>query len=518
MTEDRNKLIKSVAGVTLLGIAIKGLAFLKEILVASAFGTSGVMDAFLLSTSLPLLLAGAFVSALNSSVVPVVQEYHFLGQSEGRNALSAIFWRVVAYASLVAALIFVAAPMIMKRVGHALADDLLGSTIEFMRINSGLIVFMCAAYVLQAAFLIRKQFMTASMIQIMMPLTSIAVLLGLRPFLGPLVLPVGFVGGPVAFLALSLVLHRFRLQERLTFVWHHEGAVRALRLSSFLLLGQTALSVNDMIDQWVASILNTGSLSALGYAQKLLDIPTQLCVIGFSTVFLPVFGEQRTQGNRDEMAALFQGTTRLILYVTTPLAVGIIALGPLLIQLAFQRGAFTSQSTAMTYPALAAYAIGLPFFVAGFLNARLLNALQDVKIMTVIALSTLPVNLGLDWVFAGEWGHSGIALSTSVVRFASYVLVLWKIQQHHLRMDIRGLLSGAARSLGASTLIGALVYGLDHYVLYNLPTVVRLAAGGIAGVVLYFGVTWLLRCPEPATLVSQIGVLRRQGGLLRSGS
>lgn len=507
------RLLKTVALVTLLVVGGKVFGFAKEMLAASLFGTHGIMDAYLLSLSLPFLTASAMVGALSSTVVPVVQEYDLRdGQDAGQQALSAVFWQVGAIALATAAVVIMGAPWVIDLLAHGLTPDLRALAIQFTRLNGTLIVILCLTYTYQGAFHARNRFYLTAGIQVLAPVTNILTLWGLHGHLGAWVLPLGMVLGTVAVLVGFVVLYRTVLRQKIQLLWRHAAATRVLRLSAALLMAQSVLSVNDMIDQWMAVSLAAGSVSSLSYAQKLIDIPVQLCVVGISSVVLPLFGEQWVRRNVQEMSDLFLRVTSLAFFVTLPLVVGFALMARPLVTVAFQRGAFTAQSTGMVSPAVLAYAVSLPFVLGGFLNARLLNAVQDVRPLTVVALITLPLNILLDWVFMMPWGYVGIAWSTTCMRFVSYICVLWVIARRYVRVKATTLLWDLLRQGVAALIMGLVVYFLDLYAFTHLLPLLRLILAGICGLVVYLVAALFLRCPEAADMVAFVRKKTSLGG------
>lgn len=113
-----------------------------------------------------------------------------------------------------------------------------------------------------------------------------------------------------------------------------------------------------LIERYFASGLPAGAISHLNYAQKIAQLPMSLsmmvCVVTFPVVARAIAeGDTRRAGDRVERdLALMAGIVLLGAAV-------VVACAPQIVQLLFQRGAFTAQDTAATAAVMRVYAVGL---------------------------------------------------------------------------------------------------------------------------------------------------------------
>jgi putative peptidoglycan lipid II flippase len=154
-----------------------------------------------------------------------------------------------------------------------------------------------------------------------------------------------------------------------------------------------------------------------------------------STVLLPFLSQQAAQQDFTMLKKTFLLTSRRVVYILLPISLGIILLGRELVQFAFERGEFTTESTAATTGAWIAYTIGLPIQAVGILAARVYNALQDNTTLMYVSGAGIVLNIGLNWVFMNIWGHIGIALSTSGVYLIATGTLLWILRRKFRRFE-----------------------------------------------------------------------------------
>ena len=196
-----------------------------------------------------------------------------------------------------------------------------------------------------------------------------------------------------------------------------------------LLIGSALVHVNVVVDQAMASTLPAGSIAALQYAIKLHSVLTQMFVMVVSQALFPFLSQQAAEKDFEMLHQTFLLTVKRTLYVLLPISIGIILWGNSLIELLFQRGAFTSYSTSATASAWIAYTLGLPVQAVGILTARVYNALQDNKTLMYVSAIGIVLNIFLNVIFMRYWGHAGIALSTSGVYLMATSVLLYLLHR-----------------------------------------------------------------------------------------
>ena len=135
-----------------------------------------------------------------------------------------------------------------------------------------------------------------------------------------------------------------------------------------------------------------------------------------------------------EFAAAFSGTLdwalRWVLLLGLPASLGLALLAEPMVATLFLSPAFGPEDVRMTAMSLAAYASGLAAFMALKVLAPAYYARQDVRSPARFALIALGVNLVLSLALMAPWGHSGLALATSLAGLVNAALLLrglWRV-------------------------------------------------------------------------------------------
>ena len=153
--------------------------------------------------------------------------------------------------------------------------------------------------------------------------------------------------------------------------------------------------------------LPAGSVTSLYVADRVMELTLGCFAIAVSTAILPMLSRQAVAGKIADMRKTFAFALRMVLFVTIPAAAGLILLREPIVQVLFQHGKFSAQSTALTSRALLYYSLGLPGFAGIKLVAPLFYSLKD---------TATPVRVG---VYASAPQHCAEpALYRSIFRVA----------------------------------------------------------------------------------------------------
>ena len=298
-----------------------------------------------------------------------------------------------------------------------------------------------------------------------------------------------------------------------------EAAGTVLRNAVPVFIGRGVVQISSYIDTVIASLLPTGAVAAISYAQVLYTLPVSLFGMSVSAAELPAMSA--ISGDESERAAKLRSRLdiglRQIAFFVIPSAVVFLALGDVVVGALYQTGAFTREMTIYVWAILAGSAIGLLASTWGRLYASTYYAVQDTRTPLRFALVRVVLTLLLGYVFAmylpGElglsqrWGAAGITLASGVAAGIEFFL---------LRRGLTRLLGGTGvpgRFL-AKLWISALAAAAAAWVVRlaveeQHPLVVALFSLGMYAVA-YFAVAAALGVPHAGRLLGRLsGILRR---------
>ncbi|TXS40442.1 murein biosynthesis protein MurJ [Streptomyces sp. uw30] len=236
------------------------------------------------------------------------------------------------------------------------------------------------------------------------------------------------------------------------------GRTVALGLVCAVLLFALCRQSQVLIERFLAAGLPAGAISHLNYAQKVAQLPMSLsmmvCVVTFPVVARAIAeGDTRRAGERVERDLALMAC--LVLLGTAVVVAG----APQIVQLLFQRGAFTAQDTAATAAVMRVYALGL-------LGQTLVGALVrsyfstgrttwfPLAAMGAGALATAGIGL---WA-VDPWGARGIAAANAAGITLTALLLLLGLGPRTVPVRVRLVVAELSRPVRAA--VCATVAGL----------------------------------------------------------
>jgi len=256
-------------------------------------------------------------------------------------------------------------------------------------------------------------------------------------------------------------------------------------------IGAGVMHINLFADMIIASLLPAGAISYLYYADRLNQLPLGMVGIAVGTALLPMLSRAVASADQAEAAKLFNRALEICLFLALPAAVGLYIIAQPIIMTLFQHGAFDFTAAAMTSAVLAAYALGLPAYVATKVYATTYWARQDtmspVKASVACALFNIAMSLFL--VFYAGAGVVGIAVSTSLAGWLQVALLHRGLRgRAETQFDAR-FKKNLLKILLSCFVMGACLYGLKPLFgdLYLTPGVARIDKIGALAVLVMTG-------------------------------
>lgn len=406
-----------------------GLAMLgstaKELVVASWFGRSDALDAFLIAYLIPSFVINLLAGSLNPALIPTFIQVR---ETEGREAAARLFsgalLGILVLLVLVSAALGLLAPFCLPLVGSGFDSAKLALTVRLLYVLLPVIVLSGLAATWTAVLNAGERFALPALLPILPPLAVIVFLVLAGGRLGVFALAVGTVCGLVfqaTALAWTANSHGIPLKPR----WH--GCTDSLRqmagqyapvVAGALLMGST-----DLVDQSMAAMLEPGSVAALNYGKKVVTLIVGISSVALSTAALPYFSQMTARQDWEGCRHTLKTYGRVIALASVPITLGLVFFSEPLVRVLFERGAFTAQDTKVVTGVQALLSLEIPFYLLGIMGVRVISALKRNSWLMAISGVNLVVNIVLNWVFMRYAGVAGIALSTSVVYLVSCVLI-----------------------------------------------------------------------------------------------
>jgi putative peptidoglycan lipid II flippase len=261
-----------------------------------------------------------------------------------------------------------------------------------------------------------KHFTMPALLRLVAPLTSIISVVTLVGALGIYSLALGVVVGSILqLLLLFATLHRKGFQYRFVFAPRDPAIKRLLYFVYPFILSVLVTQGAGIVYRILVSDLDTGSLSALKFAEKITQLLAIMFLNSITFVIFPVLSEKAARRDFTGMRTTIASAVRLITFITLPIIAGVIILRDPLIALIYQYGSFSAQSAAMTSVALLFLVIGLTVNGISSVLGHATLALQETRASVAVTIASQAIAISLFVLLVPVMGHAGLALGSSLV-------------------------------------------------------------------------------------------------------
>jgi putative peptidoglycan lipid II flippase len=439
-------LLKNFATVGAGTASSRLLGFVRDMFIAAALGTGAVADAYFVAQRLPNLFRRLFAEgAFASAFVPLFTKAY---ESEGPEAAKRFAEESLAAltATLLAVTVLAEIGMVWLTValapGFSSDPGKLGLTVLLSRIAFPYLLLISITTLQAGALNGIGRFAAAAFSQTLLNAFLIVALavIYLKGEIGTVsagVLLTASVtaGGVIQLLFLYVACRRAGIHLR--FVWPRwtEGVKRLTWLALPSVVAGGVTQINIVVGTIIAS-LKAGAVSWLYYADRLYQLPLGIVGIAISVVLLPDLSRALGAGRQDLVDHTQNRSMEFAAALTLPATVALFVIPHQIIAVLFQRGAFTAADTAATAPALAAYALGLPAFVAIKVLQPSFFAREDTSTPMWSGFVSMIVNVVAAIVLFWFFGHVGIAAATSIAAWVNTVYLAWVLHRDgHLNID-----------------------------------------------------------------------------------
>lgn len=498
----------------LFGIA-KAISLGQTVIIADFIGLGSEWDAYVAANRIPelivILISGG---ALGHAFIPIFSSYLARGEKkDGYRLASHVVNTVFTLAIIISGIIFVLTPWMVSNwiaPGFAENPETIQQTIMMMRLLLiGTIIFAVSG-IFSSILHSHNHFLLPAVAPIMYDLGILfGVVFLLKPF-GIYGVAIGTVVGALAHLLIQvpgLIRNGARWFPEIGFsdpmLW------KVIRLMLPRVAGLFVFQFNFLVMTNIASRLGEGSVSALDWGWRLMQIPQTLIGTAMGIVIFPTLAALSEVKDEDGKRNAMSGALKFIMVASIPSAIGLILIGRPLLSL-LERGAFDASATSLVYSTLSAFTLGLIVHSMLEVVARSFYADKDTWTPLWAALGGAGINLFLSLWLSGILMTENppienvmwLAFANSMgVAFEVLVLVVLLRKRWH-GINENSVVMTTVKTLIASLIMGVGVLAVGQiFTMLGLEgrlihTLVQLGLQVVVGGLIFLGATFALGMHE----------------------
>ena len=442
MSSDSNKSIKR--GNAMLRAAAKVgswtmlsriLGFVRDILLARILGAGALADAFFIAFKLPNFFRRMFAEGtLTVALVPVLAEERKKGEEDAHAYLNALAGLLLAALLIFTVLGIVFMPWLLLVFAPGFHDepDRWQQALHLARWMFPYLAMISLAAMSWAVLNAYRKFSVAAASPALLNIALIFAAIVLAPsFKNPAeALAIGVILGGLLQLGIQFpALKRIGWIPKPSWRPRMPAIAQTMALFGPAVLGVAAVQINILVGTILATLLPTGAVSYLYYADRIVQLPLALFGIAMGTALLPALSDHIANNKHEEaQKELCQGLTWLT-WITLPAMLGLLWLAEPIIRTLFEHGKFTLADAQATAHALQAYGVGLIAFCWARVLSMACYAQKDAQAPMRFAAISVIANIILALLLIKPLGYVGLALATALASFINVALLWWNIRK-----------------------------------------------------------------------------------------
>jgi putative peptidoglycan lipid II flippase len=495
---------RSVATVGIFTLLSRVLGFVRDLVTAILLGAGPVADAFVFAQRLPQIFRGLLAEGpVSSTFMPLYgRKLHLEGKTAARKFAREIFTFFLIFLLIFTGLclLFISEVVSLFAPGFVQDPERFRLAVTYGAITFGYLVLVSLVALQGGVLNSHGRFAPFSISPLILNVVAIAALTGAAFFKKDIGL-IGswalIAGGGLQFIFLWVSCRKQGVTLLPVWPRFSKGVRQFFRQVGPAVLGASAQNFNGMISNIFASGLSAGVVSALYYADRLLQLPVDVIGVAIATALLPVLTRHIATKEKEQAIHYFSRAVEFSMALSLPAFLFLFLEAEPVVRLLFQYGAFTPEDTHITAMCLASYATLVPGSVLMNVFMSCCYASGDTRAPIIAGFVCLAANVVLAFIFTPMWAHVGVALAATVsVWIGTGVLGLYLARKAFFRLDktarqrllrliipglVMGLILWGENSLNMDGLVAFLPEGpLQNGGLLLIKAIVALGVYGFA--------------------------------------
>ena len=493
------KLAKNAILILIITILSKITGFLRDVVLAAYFGATYKTDAFVMAQTVTGFFLSVILAGLGTTFIPVMSDYLAHKPKEETNKfLNVVYTVCLVLTAAICTAAFIFAGPVVRVFAPRFSPEVFSLAVQLTRIILPSAVLGVLVTLNSAVLQNHGSFLIPASTGFPMNISMIAVMI-----LGASILDIqGLAAAVVAGTLLQFIM-QYPFAKKLGYIFrfefdlNEEGLKRIGILVVPTIIGSGIQQINTMVDRMLSSGLESGSVAALNFANRLNLFIIGLLSAVVGSVYYTSMSKYFAESRIEEYKKLLRNTVNILTIIVLPASFGFFVLRLPIVKFVFERGVFDSKASDMTAIALFFYTIGLLGFSLREVLARAFYALKDTKTSMINGAVAVVINIIISVSLVPYLGIGGIALGTSVSGIVGTILLFFA-----LRKKIGGFKCGQIilvflKSSAAGAVMAAAVKYL-YSILYDktASNTFSLFSSILTGCLIYFIILLFMKIEE----------------------
>lgn len=450
----KNKVSLTIGLIMTANFLVKFFGLLRDVLMAKYYGTTLYTDAYIIANNIPSILFAALGASIATTFIPMYSNICNKENEDSANTFTIHLMEIILFICLILTII---GEVFTKQVVFIFASgfegETLSITIKFVKILFPSI-FGMALFDLFGSYLQQHGKFSALAVVPIIGNTAIIFSLILSNLFDNIYL---FIWGTLLGLTAQVFFYlpwilKAGLFECTWGEFKRDTYIRELIPLLFpVFIGAAVNEINSIVDKTLVSGLEIGSVAALSYSYKIINLVIGVIAASIMTVQYPKLARLAVDNNESSFRSKGESTISAMFAIVFPISILVIVFREEIIRILFQRGSFDELSVSRTALTLKYYGIGLSAMGIREVLIRLFYCLQDTKTPMINGIIGAFTNIVLDVILIQIVGLKGAPLATSISAITSVIILILVLNKRQI-IHISAVLISCSRSLLAGTI------------------------------------------------------------------
>lgn len=490
----------------IITIISKVFGFVREGVMAYYIGAGDLKSIYTTANTLPVVVSNFVAMGIISGFIPI---YNRAKNEEGEEAAeeftSNIFNILMRFG--LGAVIF--GIVFARPFSKILSPSLEGEWLDLATNYTRIMMFAVFAYLYSAIFRgylnLKGNFFDPAITGILMNIVIIIFTVLTGKTGNPYFLIVGALLGNVLQYILFPKAVRQAGYEHKKIIDIHNKYVRNLMLVAVpIVVSSAAGELSIIADNSMASyFFGKAAVAKLFYSKTMLTLITGVITVSVTTAIFPKISSLGQSGKIVDMKSSISSAVVTTLSLVIPAAVGMMVLSRPIIELVFERKAFTSDDTVIVAGLLSAYAPYIIFQSLTDVVDRGFYAVGDSKTPVVIVVIQQVINIILNFILIKYFDLKGLAFATVLSTLLGSMMMIYKFRDNFGSFNFKNTLISLAKITLATGIMAFLANRIYLVLAIKINHVLALFGAIIVAALVYIFLILIARIPEVMKLVNQ---------------
>ena len=506
MTEKKTSIAKSAILVTLMMLAFKVVAFVKQAFIAYYFGATIETDAYFIAWGFVTGISEAVIKAIGISVVAIYTSYRInKGKEVASKLINALLEVTFPCFIIIAGIIIICAPVIGKLIAPSYEGDVALLVVSFLRILAPVLIFSGVQMIFGAMLDSYKSFfiprLESFFYSVLVILSCFFLSKALR--VNALVLA-QYVSSGIFLILLLISISRFH-KFFFTKISDEPELKRIFLTAVPMIVGNSALQINQMVDKAITSGLGDGTTSALYYCHILYECVVNIVIANLGNVMFANFAEMVAKGEKEKVRETLTRAINTLICILIAITIITIVFAKDIVSIVYLRGNFTYEAMILTATALIGYAISFVFVAVRDLSVQSMFAFADTKHPMIANVIAIAINICFSILLSRYIGILGVAVATSISTVVGMIMDGFFLKKKLPEYSYGKNVLTFVKCLPAAVVLGGYCFVVYRFV--KIMPVMRFLIVVIPGFIGYCSLMYLCGIAEIKELFGKVQII-----------